>query len=192
MRPILSASLINCHAVELDSIVFKETQPMVRMFVARPNHNLWKNHPRKDTLFSLGLHMHRQDITMVPLFGSIYNLFFSNDLNNTHNLAAYTFSSKIAEGKGGFAFAGQKYDAGLHLEHLAAPTHLPGHKFHSVYVPYGESAAWLICEGVPTRDYSSICYSNDTRLAETDFSELYQPMTEERLQEDLDLIERHV
>ena len=98
MRPILSASLQNCHAVGLDSIVFKATAPMVRVFVAHENHTLWLNNPNVGTQMSLGVHEHRTDITMIPLFGMVFNVFPSPH-GPIRNFVPYVFSSKIRDGR---------------------------------------------------------------------------------------------
>lgn len=183
MKPILSSSLINCHAEGMDSIVFKESSPMVRMFVCRPEHTLWRNHLDDGESFSVAIHMHRQDITMVPLCGQIWNVFFRRGAPQ-FSLSAFDYSSQIADGKGGFAPCGSRNE-GLEMYPLCAPLFLRGDESHTVYVPKGQVAAWLICEGSPTQDYSSVCYTNDRNLDKTDFSSLYRPMTAERLEEDM-------
>lgn len=180
--------MINCHAEGMDSIVFRERAPMIRAFVARPEHTMWRNSPTSGQLFSVAIHMHRQDITMVPLFGKIYNL-FPDVTGHAIKLYAFNYSSQIADGKGGFAKDGGGRPCRVVMSELNVPTKLRGLEYHSVYVPRGEAAAWLICEGSPNPHYSSACLSNDPELDKTDFSSLYKPMTAERLAEDMKLIE---
>src|ERR1700678_4464776 len=55
MNPILSASITNCHVTGLDSIVFKQDAPMVRVYFAHKDHILWKNKPYAG-IMSLGFH----------------------------------------------------------------------------------------------------------------------------------------
>ena len=187
MEPIISASLINCHAAGMDSIVFKESAPMIRAFVARPEHNLWMNTTTLESNLSVAIHMHRQDITMVPIFGEIANV--HPDFRYNHFLFhAYQYDSQILDGKGGFGSVNENIRAGLIAMPLLMPTFLGGSVFHTVYVPKGQSAAWLICEGAKNAGYSSVCFTNDGALEQADFSQLYQPMTQERLAEDMALI----
>jgi hypothetical protein len=188
MKPILSASLINCHAMGMDSIVFKESAPMVRAFITRPDHTLWRNTATLEYILSVAIHMHRQDITMVPLHGEISNVFFdyaSLDLF----LRAYEYDSQILDGKGGFrSNIPSNRRIGLAAKPLLVPTFLAGDVFHTVYVPKGQTAAWLICEGDKNQWYDSICFTNDEQLEHANFSELYRPMTVERLTEDMAII----
>lgn len=187
MKPILAASLINCHAVGMDSIVFKESSPMIRAFVARPDHTLWRNTSHMDRQFSVAIHQHRQDITMVPIFGEICNVFFAGG-NRDCFLYSYEYDSKILDGKGGFRSVPEEITVGLKMEPLRVPKFLRGEVFHSVYLPQGQTAAWLICEGAPNEKYDSCCFTNDKELQKADFSMLYQPMTQARLDEDIALL----
>ena len=183
MNPILSASITNCHVTGLDSIVFKQDAPMVRVYLAHKNHVLWRNKPDSGNVMSLGIHQHRQDITMVPLFGNVSNVLIDKQriLKPRICLHRYIYSSQIADGKGGF-----KYIIGDHWVipkevRLIYPTFLRGDVAHSVYVPKGEIAAWMICEGKPNEYYNSELLTNDPNLEKADISGLYQPMTQERL-----------
>ena len=187
MKPSLELSLINCHAVGMDSIVFKESSPMIRAFVARPDHTLWRNTPQMDRLFSVAIHQHRQDITMVPVCGEICNVFFAGG-DRSCFLYSYEYDSKILDGKGGFRSVSKEITVGLKMEPLRVPKFLRGEVFHSVYVPQGTTAAWLICEGAPNQKYDSCCFTNDKALEKADFSALYQPMTAERLAEDMAIL----
>jgi hypothetical protein len=190
MKPSLKMSLINCHAVGMDSIVFKESSPMIRAFVARPDHTLWRNMPHLEYSFSVAIHQHRQDITMVPIFGEICNVLFTG-VSRDKLLHAYEYDSQILGGKGGFRRVPKEVTVGLKMEPLRFPKFMRGDIFHSVYVPQGKAAAWLICEGAPNQKYDSVCYTNDAELEQADFSALYQPMTEARLAEDIALITGH-
>jgi hypothetical protein len=192
MKPNMGMSLINCHAVGMDSIVFKESSPMIRAFVCRPEHTLWRNDVPilpswREPLLSVALHQHRQDITMVPVRGQIFNVFMAQS-GKGGELYGYDYDSKILSGKGGFRRIHGAFSPALEIERLEVPLFLRGTTFHTVYVPRGETAAWLICEGDPNDRYSSACYTNDPKLDEADFSDLYKPMTGSRLLEDLEII----
>lgn len=192
MNPILSASLTNCHVTGLDSIVFKESAPMVRVYVAHVNHVLWRNNPEDGHIMSLGFHQHRQDITMVPLFGTVCNVHPDLLVRNKpkYQFYGYSYSSQIADGKGGFTRLRDGIDNGMtySIQQLDVPTFLKGDMPHSVYVPKGETAAWMICEGRPNEYYDSALWTNDPNLESADLSGLYQPMTEESLAMNMSLL----
>jgi hypothetical protein len=193
MKPVLSSSLINCHAVGMDSIVFKESAPMIRAFVCRPEHTLWRNEvlsscSSEHRIMSVAIHQHRQDITMVPVCGDVYNVFTGYGSDDAV-LHAYAYDSHILDGKGGFRrYQDKAYCTTLSMERLDNPKFLRGQDFHTVYVPRGQTAAWLICEGAHNMSYTSLCWTNDTDLEHADFSELYKPMTERLLNEDLHIM----
>lgn len=157
---------------------------MVRVYLAHGNHVLWQNKPDTGNVMSLGIHQHRQDITMVPLFGNISNIMLEKRrhvLKPGVWLHRYIYSSQIAEGKGGFKYIIGDYWAILKETRLLFPTFLRGDVAHSVYVPKGEMAAWMICEGKPNEFYNSELLTNDPILESADLSALYQPMTQEQL-----------
>ncbi len=191
MKPNLAASIINCHVMGLDSIVFKLAAPMVRVYLAHEDHVLWRNKPETGNIMSLGFHEHRQDITMVPLFGNIYNVLIEKRRSLTPRtlLHHYAFHSHIAEGKGGFANLGKTSWHVLKTVPLTFPTFLSGDTVHSVYVPKGETAAWMICEGKKNDGYGSGLLTNDPNLELSDLSGVYQPITQERLDIDMTMLE---
>jgi hypothetical protein len=172
----------------MDSIVFKESAPMIRAFVCRPEHTMWRNEAGLAHTMSVAIHQHRQDITMVPVCGEAWNVFMGYCLLGGMQLHAYKYDSQIMHGMGGFRSHHESCDTMLRTERLDVPRFLRGHEFHTVYVPKGQTAAWLICEGAPHPRYTSLCWTNDTMLDVTDFTGMYEPMTEERLAEDMDIM----
>jgi hypothetical protein len=191
MKPILEASIQDCHVIGLDSIVLKARAPMVRIYFARENHVLWHNDPRRDDVMSLGLHQHRTDITITPLFGNVYNVLtgsLSMGFRKTHR--EYVYHSQIKEGKGGFEKLQKGCGLWVYLESLAYPRYMHGTLLHSVYIPKRERAAWLITEGKPNTEYSPNLLTNDENLETADFSHLYRPMTQERMDEDVEMISK--
>jgi len=191
---ILSKSLVNCHCKGMDSLLIKEGPGMVRMFIARPEHELWRNNPGTfGVTFSIALHRHRTDVTLMPVLGELYNVEAamgqSDPLVSTVPMQSFSYASPILEkdGRGGFAPLDRAYlPLRLRARRLLEPTHLAA--LHSVYVPKGKPAAWFIFEGEPNREYNSIVYSNDFSLDKLDLSQYDQPMTSDRLREDLELI----
>jgi hypothetical protein len=184
VKAILELSLINCHAMGMDSIVFKASAPMIRAFVCRPSHTLWRNASGLAHTLSVAIHQHRQDITMVPVHGEAWNVSMC-DGEDESLLHAYEYDSQILDGVGGFRSHHERCYTSLRMDRLDAPRFLRGQEFHTVYVPQGRTAAWLICEGAPHPRYTSLCWTNDAMLDVADFTGMYEPMTEERLEEDL-------
>lgn len=200
LQEILKNSLINCHAVGLDSIVLKPAPNMVRVFITRENHSLWRNNPDTGTLFSIGIHPHHCDVTMVPLTGGIANIVLGSG-SPTHKLHQFEYHSGITDRVGaqakasgsGFMYTGKDVRVCLKHQPLRYPTTLMAKEMHSVYVPKGKRAAWLICEGREWPDYQPVTLSN-YRLDE-DYSaveeSLYKPMTQARLLEYMEWIGVH-
>lgn len=193
MKPILSKSITNCHVHGMDSIVFKSNGPMVRVYVAHEDHTLWRNDPRllKQEKMSIGLHEHRTDITMVPLFGDVFNVFEAGGAGIEVMVYGYEFHSHIRSGQGGFVPRRGLNTALLRLQELTYATFLFGAQAHSVVVPKGYTAAWMIVEGAPSKGYDPVMYSNDPDLASADFSDLYKPMTQERLDLNMELLSKY-
>lgn len=193
---ILSKSLVNCHCKGMDSLLIKEGPGMVRMFIARPDHELWLNNPGGvGNSFSIALHRHRTDVTLMPVLGEIYNVETStansDPLVSTVLMRSFSYVSPILQedGKGGFAPVDRAYlPLRLRARRLLAPTYLAAQALHSVYVPKNQTAAWFIFEGEPNTEYNPIVYSNNPLLTELDLSQYDQPMTSGRLREDLELI----
>lgn len=192
-RPtLLSRSLINCHAVGLDSIVLKGAPNMVRIFLARPEHTLGQNDPWATsdmTPFSLGMRAHHCDVTLVPLFGEVNNVVECRGPADCFPhvwMDAYEYQSQIEE-TGAFRprFGRSEFELGF-IE-LREPTHMKARTRHSICVKAGESAAWMVVEGAEDPNYAPITWSN-AALTKFNFAPLYKPMTPERLAEDLALL----
>lgn len=163
---------------------------MVRVYVAHENHTLWQNDPNNfETPMSLGLHQHRTSITMIPLFGQIENVLFTLD-GVRRNLLGFKYSSAIRDGAGGFERVAEQQEFELVRQPLQYPRFMLGSENHSVFVPRGQTAAWMIAEGMNSYSYSPLMFSNDPNLEHADFSHLYQPLTQERLDLNMDLLSK--
>lgn len=189
MRPILEASIQNCHVAGLDSIVFKASAPMVRVYIAREDHVLWRNLPSLTETMSLGLHQHRTAITMTPLFGEVDNVVLAIG-GEPFGLFGYSFKSRICDGVSGFEplYGGKAALYGLKTNRLKSPTYMRGTDMHSVHVPRGRMAAWLICEGAPNESYDPALLTNDQDPASSSSAGLYVPMTRQRLDENMAIL----
>jgi hypothetical protein len=186
MGILLEKSLMNCHCRGLDSIVIKDKPGMVRMFIARPDHQLHMNQ-RNGHQWSVAMHRHHCDITIHPIVGEIYQLQFGTGVDaELVGLRTYDYESPIGSGKPGHfrTIDSSRIPMAVTAQRLTGPTTLSAEFMHTIYVPYGQVAAWYIWEGTEKPNYSPIVYS-PRDLSDFDFSELDQPMTLERLTQDL-------
>ena len=179
LAEVAKNSLINCHAMGLDSVVFT---PDVRMFVARPSHELWRN--AAGHKFSIGMHPHHRDITIVPIHGRLSNVEFANGRlpEFRDDFYLYQYESAIRDGVGKLSRRHGKYDLGLVTKRVITPRFMPATEMHTVHVPKGETAAWYIFSGKENPNYRGVLYSNRRCLDLTDFSDMYEPMSEKWLE----------
>jgi hypothetical protein len=196
-------NLMNCHAEGLDSIVLSDrvstNRGLIRVFVARPEHSLWRNHPEPrphgevlPVSMSIGMRSHHCDITMVPLFGDVFNVVETSEHHamGRRILSPFMFDSAIT-GRGSFTKgrdAHWRFD--LKTMRLIKTLALPANVRHSVFVPKGQAAAWMIVEGAEDPGYVPLTWS-DADLTRMNFGGLYQRMTQARLDENLTLLHVH-
>lgn len=188
---LLDKSLVNIHCSEIDSLVVKDAPFMVRMFVARPNHELWRNNPSSSEGFSVALHPHHCDVTLIPVTGEIYNVTMGSggDWHSLKWLRPYRYISHIINpAHAGFSpLCAQKVPVSLGLNRITGPLFMAAESLHTVYVPRYKAAAWWVIEGKENPSHDSVVWSN-ADLSAFEFSNLNLPMIEERLREDLALI----
>lgn len=194
---LLEKSLVDCHCLGMDSLVIKGPPNMVRMFIARPDHQLWRNSiSHNETLssrydFSVALHRHHCDVTLMPILGSVVNVTPATcSPAATVPMRSFKYFSPITdeEGEGGFESVDpHPIPIGLNERLIEAPLYMKAAQLHTVYVPRGQVAAWFFWEGAENRNHNSIVYSN-ADLTNFDFSVLDKPMTMTRLREDLAII----
>lgn len=191
---MVSKSLKDCHARGVDSILFDDTpESRIRLFVARENHELWKNTPYPDEdILTVAYHGHRCDLTLDVVHGTIDNLVADHTGSfGSSSYAEFIFDSKIKGGSGGF----RKTKAVTDIEFmdvnrlgdysLEKSIFLPANVLHTIWVPMGEKAAWFVYEGKEDPDYKPICYSN-ADLENFDASDMYQPMDKDYLLQTLE------
>ena len=184
-------SLMNCHARGVDSLVLKGAPQMVRIFLARPDHELWS---KEGEPLALGLHAHHCDVTLIPLFGPVENarvdLFPPRHPRHVRRLTPYHYHSPIRGEAGSFLSMGNRRSFTLRYVPLELPVSLKASELHTVSVPKGQLAAWMVVEGKEDRNYLPITYS-DADLTRFDFNGMYQPISAERLEEDIILLANH-
>jgi hypothetical protein len=188
---ILSKSLTNCHCGGVDSIVFGEhNDKLIRMFVAHPNHTLYQN-AWDSPEWSVAFHGHRRDILLECVLGRVWNLTANLEIGNSPGIeiGCYEHTSKIVDGECRFKLLGDYKitPQSTKLLSLKDRLDLGGEILHTIYVERGKTAAWMVYEGDENSMYDKWCYSN-VNLSTFDSSQLYQPMTKERLSDNLKMV----
>ena len=181
MNIIVEKCLKNCHTTGLDSLVIKDAPGMVRMFIAKPSHDLYQNNVDSNGgKFSVALHRHHCDVTLMPIMGDVYNVTVS-ERGKPKKLRSFRYQSPISYGEGKFVPVDEtELPINLSSDLISVPTLLHADLLHTIYFPYGQPAAWLVFEGGENKNYNPIVYSN-ADLANFDFAGLDQPMTEEEV-----------
>lgn len=166
--------LSNCHCRGLDSVVlstFDSGRPRARMFVAQEHHELWRNHPGWP--MSIAFHSHRAAISLQWLHGPVWNVRGKPG----GDLRPFRYESAIVGDHCGFVpTEGPGFSFG-DAEQLIGRIDMLASTYHTIFVPKGLTAAWLVYERQLDPDYSPIVYSN-ADLASFDGSDLYRPMSE--------------
>jgi len=194
LEEIRAHSLTNCHAIGVDSLWFDSR---TRMFITRPNHTLHLNYPPFTNEMSIAVHGHRCDVTLRTVYGEAFNVrpVFRP---GTQRLDAYRYESPLRHGFDGAAgerrsdfgngkFTAVSFPLPLQCEwaiHRIGRTTMWANDLHTVYVPRGTRAAWLVFEGDPDARYDPTCYSL-ARLEDFDFSSINHPMTTQELRNHL-------
>lgn len=179
----LQRSLSHCHVRGVDSIVLAEdadTGELVRVFWANPDHELYHNWTLFGKDLSLALHPHHCDLRLELIFGSVTNVVVTlRDGDGIFKFNAWDYVSGIANPTGSFEKAGGSMVlAGVQLRVLlhGVPDHMDHADIHTVYVPKGQSAAWLVHEGPSHgREKPRRCYSNND-LTKFKFEDHYKPL----------------
>jgi hypothetical protein len=152
----------------------------VRMFVATPEHEMWRNDLQSvgGTTMSLGYHAHHCDLTIHAARGRIVNVTPSQGWYQTHNargLGQYRYKSKILdESQGSFErLPGARIIEGVgNSMHPGDTVFMTAQELHTVWVPKGQSAAWFVYEGKEDPSYDPVTYS-DEDLTKFDFTGMY-------------------
>lgn len=178
----LKKSIANCHTRGVHSIVLSDAPgAMVRLFYAGGTyHELWKNTPEMMYRgLSVGFHPHHCDLTLVPIIGRITNWIVDNagDDRNDIPVTKFKFDSKIRGGTGGFVKLVSEYVKTDCIETIEPGNSLTmkAQELHTVFVPRGAEAMWLVLEGPEDPNYSPVCFSN-VDLENAPIDNLYKPM----------------
>lgn len=187
IEELASKSLVNCHTVGVDSVMLRDVnEDRLRAFVVHDNHALWKNYTIGLPL-SIAVHTHHCDVTLTPVYGSMFNVApVESDYGKP--LTAYRYESQI-KGVGKFVMVPGKE---IVTDFSAALVGKQGKRLkakeaHTVYVASHKTAAWFVHEGKEDPTYENICWS-DADLCAFDFAPLYKPMSVDRFKILLDCL----
>lgn len=171
---ILGDGIADCHARGLDSIVLLR-EPMIRMFVTRPGHELHRNLQDCGPL-SIAFHPHHCDVALEILTGSICNRLVVK--GGRARLTMYRYHSQLRGEAPGFEAVASMLGLTFCSRYLLEgdSIDLPARSAHTVGVLPDEQAAWLVYEGTEDPGYRSICLS-DADLVNADFTGMYRPMS---------------
>jgi len=164
---ILAKSLLNCHAMGVHSLMLID-QPgqRVRLFYAHYGHNLDENHYKAD-FFTVALHPHHCELTLVPLFGDIWQITMHLEHSawlQPRTLNQYRYDSAVTGGTGTFTETDASVPCFLGMHRLQQDEYMPAMRHHTMAVRSG-NAAWMVLEGQDDGQYAPYCYN--TRIPTT-------------------------
>lgn len=165
----------HCHARGVHSVVTEagEDGRLRRVFVAMPEHELWRNAPGRGPM-SVGYHSHARDLELTALAGFVDNwlLVPGDDLK----LAGWRYRSHLRGEVGGFDRLSPVHGYGVVCRPLVTKLWLPAWVRHTIFVSRGKSAAWLVEEGDADPHYDPVTLT-DADLSHWSPEGLYEPMT---------------
>lgn len=170
-------ALMDCHVKGLLSIMLQdEPGNRIRMFYATDEHQLWQRARADNAEMTLAVHPHHCDITLIKVFGEVWNDTFQVEENRAGKFHKCRYSSHINEGKGGLEDTGRRFIATdyQHRQINQYGTRMDAKQLHSIYVPRGTEAAWLVIEGIEDETYDSVCYTTNPHF---DSAGMYRPIT---------------
>lgn len=172
----------NCHVKGLHSVVLakhEDGRPALRVFTTSRDHELWMNRPSlllQGHAMSLAAHAHRADLRLSRVNGYVKQVILLPDPRGYVPLQQFHYRSHLLTGNGGFTATGKTVK--MHMESYELTVdEMPAALMHTVYVPKGEKATWLVEEGDLSSEYDEMLYSN-ADLTTFDFSDFYKPMSE--------------
>jgi hypothetical protein len=174
-RGLAYNALAHCHAEGLHSVVLHdEPTNRVRMFLATGDHAL---HHNRGGAYSIAIHPHHCDVRLVGLYGRTINDVYALTPNPSGDFLEMDYRSAINDGEGALTPTGKRADAHLlYSQHLSMDPLLHAHQLHTIYLPVGQRAAWLVFEGRSDPLYQAKCWTNNP---EPRLAGLYRPMSTE-------------
>lgn len=157
-------ALMNCHVRGLASIMLHgEPGNRIRLFYATADHELWRNDYPLQAEMNLAVHPHHCDLNLVLVFGRVCNVRFVAVGDPQGEFHECRYSSAINDGKGGLEQTGKTFSLSRVQQNWLYPTgdKMRADELHTIYVPKGESAAWLVFEGTEDPHYRKVCYTRN-------------------------------
>jgi hypothetical protein len=174
---IVANSVHNCHAHGVDSIVLVDApEQRIRLFSATKSHTLWKN--SGEHTYSVAYHPHHCDVTLIGVTGELYNIVIEQSDKGNILLSKFEYKSQF-NGKGGFKFDTKERFKQPSMSNIWAGKFrsMKAEDIHTIYIPKGKEASWIVVEGNENPEYESVCYSNDD-LECFSFKGMYTNMNE--------------
>lgn len=194
LEEILENSSANCHVRGLHSIMLlqKPGQSM-RLYAATEDHELWRNGEEgiPESPMVAGFHPHHSNIMLHCVSGLVINpravvlrADGPQDGFRTRRLKRYRFDKSVEDKEvdTGFIEDGHDLVRVTEYQHLQPRdfVEMASHELHTISIPKGRSAAWFVYNGKEDPQYIPYLWTN-TDLHKSSVTELYQPMSEEKL-----------
>lgn len=173
---IIKNSLGSCHAEGLYSILFHKSPGFcIRAFIAAERyHTLWKNAPDCiENWQSIAFHPHHCDLTLIPIFGPVWNWVITDGHDRT--IQQFRYNSTLDGETTKFSPEGYKTFRTKSYERLDGPTKMAASDIHTVFVPSEHRAAWFVLEGKEDLGYIPLSWSYSP-LDKMKFDTLYNPL----------------
>lgn len=190
-QEMLDNSYLDCHVKGLHSIMLYNTPgKVIRMYVTSREHNLWQ-HTTVGCMQipnNLAFHPHRYNLTLMCVAGKISHITLKNGKGG-YNLPMYRYSSALADGSCGFVNTETMRPFTPEYRWLLPGRHISLHAtcVHSLLVPQGTVAAWMIMEGAENPEYEPVAFTT-MPLEEFKPEGFYRKMTEKDMAEILESI----
>lgn len=170
MFEMMEKSLLDCHCVGLHSIMLIDTpEKRVRMFVSTCESEMWQNHHLNISRhpMSIGFHPHHCNLTLHVVKGEIKNWIVKPDPKGEVEMSKFLYQSKITKGETSFKYLGQEKLLTVTDNIIKAGESVFMHadEIHTVAVPRGQVAAWMVYEGNEYPGYEPYIWSNSDLTA---------------------------
>lgn len=187
-------ALLNCHVAGLHSIVLHDEESnRIRLFYADIDHQMYLNDMPHSREMTLAIHPHRFCTTLSQVFGNVRNDTFVLEQHPSGCYEECTYERAIQVQEAGDYHSGVKRNASgltptgrcfMEVDRSSrwlqpGGDQMPASTLHSIYVPKGERAAWLVYEGALDADYRPVCYTRNPRFNPSGF---YSPMARETVE----------
>lgn len=181
-------SLFNCHALGVDSVVVsEENNQLVRIFFAWQAEHQLDNLHTDNGQFTVGVHNHKYNISLIPLVGSFinYEVFLGDEETRHGQLYEFEFQSGIGS-EMQLKYRNMRNIQSINLRELSPGDQriMLAPELHTVIVPKDGShlTAWMVIEGMEVN--SSLFYS-PIEEPSIDATDMYIPMKRAEAEEAL-------